>query len=362
MANPTFDNPALLELGGALQRYLARAWPHLDDFSIVDVQQIPGGASRETYRVAARFREQGIAVERGFILRRDPPSSLIDTDRAWEYRTYAAVYPTDVPVPEPLILEEDAPGELLRPFSITAEIPGCETSIANFASEDYASLREHIGTQKWQILGRLAAMDPQQLGVTEFMPTPAPAECAQRELDYWAGVIETDALQPQPIAAAAIRWLRRQSPPPAQKLCLVHGDFRSGNFLYDRAGTIRGVLDWEMAHIGDPLEDLAWSLDPLWGWPEQRLAGGLLPRRRAIEIWSKASGLDCDAAAFRWWQVFASVKALAIWISSTEDFANGSTKEPILAMAGWVMTDRQNRILLDRLAPGSTHRYAEPLI
>jgi len=142
----------------------------------------------------------------------------------------------------------------------------------------------------------------------------------------------------------------------------VHGDYRSGNFLYDPSGTIRGVLDWEMAHIGDPLEDLAWSLDPLWGWPERHLAGGLLPRRRALQIWQEASGLQIDADAFRWWQVFASIKGLAIWISSTEDFANGSTKEPILAMAGWVMTDRQNRILVDRLAPESEHRYTEPLL
>jgi aminoglycoside phosphotransferase (APT) family kinase protein len=266
-----------------------------------------------------------------------------------------------VPVPEPLILEEN-PGELQRPFSVSAEIPDCESNIANFNTPAYVSLKEHIGTQKWSILGRLAAMDPHALGVTQFMDAPARNDCARRELDYWAGVIAADALHPQPIAAAAIRWLRRAMPPPAQKLSLVHGDYRTGNFLYDSSGTIRGVLDWEMAHVGDPLEDLAWSLDPLWGWPERALAGGLLPRKRAIAIWEAVSGLTCDPAAFRWWQVFASVKALAIWISSTEDFANGSTKEPILAMAGWVMTDRQNRILVDRLAPDSSHRYAEALL
>jgi aminoglycoside phosphotransferase (APT) family kinase protein len=117
-----------------------------------------------------------------------------------------------------------------------------------------------------------------------------------------------------------------------------------------------------MAHVGDPLEDLAWSLDPLWAWPERTLAGGLLPRERAIAIWERASGLEVDREAFRWWQVFASLKGLAIWISSTEDFVNGESKEPILAVAGWIMTDRQNRILLDRLDPASTHDYAEPLL
>src|SRR5262249_12767733 len=174
--------PALAALGESAQRYLAQRWPHRKNFKITDVHQIPGGASREMYRLSAEFVEDGTVTRRGFILRRDPPSSLIDTDRAWEFRTYAAVHPTDVPVPEPLILEEN-PGELLRPFSITAEIAGCESSIANFNAPPYAALKEHIGTQKWSILGRLAAMDPAALGVTQFMDVPEKSGCALRELD-----------------------------------------------------------------------------------------------------------------------------------------------------------------------------------
>ena len=194
------------------------------------------------------------------------------------------------------------------------------------------------------------------------MDVPTREDCALRELDYWAGVIAADSLHPQPIAAAAIRWLKRELPRKAEKLCLVHGDYRSGNFLYDQTGTIRGILDWEMAHIGDPLEDLAWSLDPLWGWPERHLAGGSAAAPpRDPDLASGERHRSSIRDAFRWWQVFASIKGLAIWISSTEDFANGTTKEPILAMAGWVMTDRQNRILVDRLSPDSTYRYAEPL-
>ena len=117
----------------------------------------------------------------------------------------------------------------------------------------------------------------------------------------------------------------RELPPPGARLALVHGDYRTGNFLYAPDCTIRGVLDWEMAHIGDPLEDLAWSLDPLWAWPERHLAGGLLPRETAIRHWESSSGMRVDRDAFRWWQVFASLKGLAIWISSTEDFMNGET-------------------------------------
>jgi len=114
-----------------------------------------------------------------------------------------------------------------------------------------------------------------------------------------------------------------------------------------------------MCHLGDPLEDLAWSLDPLWSWPELELAGRLLPRADAIRIWERASGRAADRDALRWWQVFASVKALAIWISSSHDFVHGESKEPIIALPGWLMTDRQNRILVDRLSPVSRRRYTE---
>lgn len=344
------------DLATRIEVYLRRRWDE-PSLKIAGIHRIPGGASRETYRLSVETG-QG---QRGLILRRDPPSSLIDTERALEYRTYAAVYPTEIPVPEPLILEE-APGDLERPFSIMAEVPGCESSIAMLAMPPYSEVRETIGRNKWTVLGKLAALDPDKLGVAEFMDAPELERCASRELDYWAGVIEADALHPQPIAEAAIRWLRREGPPAATRLSLVHGDYRSGNFLFDTNGEIKAVLDWEMAHLGDPLEDLAWSLDPLWAWPEQHLAGGLLPREEAIRIWESASGLEVDRDVFRWWQVFASLKGLAIWISSAEDFVNGTTKEPILAVAGWLMTDRHNRILADRLAPNSPHRYAEPLL
>lgn len=336
-----------------LASYLSKRWSAA--VTVAQVEQIPGGASRETYRVKLRVDGE----PRGIILRRDPPSSLIDTERSLEYRTYEAAFRAGIPVPEPLLLEED-PAVLERPFSLMAEVTGCESAIANLALEPFAAVRETIARRKWTLLGELSRHDIDTLGVKDFMTVPA--HPAKHELDYWAGVIRADALSPQPVAEAAIRWLEGHLPAPSGELCLVHGDYRSGNFLYNDAGEIPALLDWEMAHIGDPLEDLAWSLDPLWGWPDRHLAGGLLPRAEAIALWEAASGRAVDRDAFRWWQVFASLKGLAIWISSSEDFANGTTKEPILAIAGWLMTDRQNRILVDRLRPDSPHQHTEPML
>lgn len=329
-----------------LGKFLAAKWSQ--EVQIRQVEKIFGGASRETFRLKVTVGDR----ERGLILRRDPPSSLIDTERKLEYGAYVAIYPTEIPVPEPIFLEDD-PAWLGQPFSVMAEIENAGTDVSALDE----STRRSIGEQKWKLLGRLAAMDPIALGFDALTEVPSLDQCATRELDYWTRVIEEDEIHPQPIAQAALRWLRGNMPPPAQKLSVVHGDYRTGNFLFTAGEGIKAILDWEMCHLGDPLEDLAWSLDPLWSWDQPALAGRLLPSDEAIGIWEESSGLAVDRKVFNWWRVFASIKALAIWISSSEDFHNGASKEAILAYAGWVMTDRQNRILLDYLSPLSTGEF-----
>jgi aminoglycoside phosphotransferase (APT) family kinase protein len=334
------------QLQAGLSSFLAAEW--LPGARVSDLARIPGGASRETWRLKAHA---GDAI-RGMVVRIDPETSLIDTDRRTEYRAMEAAFKAGLPAPETLFLEEDLRW-LGRPFSITAEVTGCQASPGGITLEH----RDAIGRQKWSLLGRIAALDPLTLGLADVMAATTPATCAMEQLDYWAKVIETDELHPNPVAHAAIRSLRRNPPPPAQKLSLVHGDYRTGNFLYSPDGEIKAILDWEMAHIGDPLEDLAWSLDPLWCWNEPDRAGGLLPHKEAVRIWEESAGLEVDPEAFRWWQVFAALKGIGIWISSSEDFHSGASKAPILAIAGWLMTDRQQRILVDYLSPHSMHRF-----
>jgi aminoglycoside phosphotransferase (APT) family kinase protein len=338
-------------LAAGLGRFLSDRWR--PGASAVDLSQIPGGASRETWRVRAVAGEES----RGMIVRIDPETSLIDTDRRTEYSAIEAAWRAGLPAPEPLFLVED-PQWIGRPFSITAEVPGCSASAADIPDQHRAKL----GRQKWALLGRIAALDPIAAGLGAVMPATTVQTCAMEQLEYWAKVIVDDALHPNPIAHAAIRWLRRHPPPPAAKLSLVHGDYRTGNFLFNPDGEIKAILDWEMAHIGDPLEDLAWSMDPLWCFHTPELAGTLLPHKEAVRCWEEGSGLTLDPVAFRWWQVFASVKGIGIWISSSEDFHRGTSKAPILAMAGWLMTDRQQRILADYLSPHSRRHFVEAVI
>jgi aminoglycoside phosphotransferase (APT) family kinase protein len=343
------------ELARRIERYAAARLGEVEIVEVTRLERIHGGASRETYRVGLRLRRRGREEEEArWILRRDPEGSLIETERRNEFEAYRAFYGTSVPVPRPLWLEED--GQWLdRPFFVMEEVPDCEASPQAILGPPYGEHLERIGEQAWTILGRIAAMDPKTLGLTDRMEPPAPEECWRRELSRWERVIDEDEPGPQPIGRAAIRWLRRSPPPPPAKVAVVHADYRTGNFLVDRGGTVRAILDWEMAHLGDPLEDLAWSLNRIWCWARDDRVGGLLAKEEAIRIWERSSGLRADPRALHWWELFSSVKGLAIWLSSGREYAQGRNRDPLLAFTGWWLPNAQDRVILEtmgHLRPG----------
>lgn len=355
-------DPAFAALAERFSDYLETHMPEVQTADVESIERIHGGASRETFRVRVHLRKDAAmpGETRGLILRRDPTGSLIDTEREVEFNAYRAFHGTSVPVPEALFLETD-PKWLDRPFFVMSEIEA-GTAASPFAADPYGGLAGVVGEQFWTHLGAIAAADPRANGLAESMEMPAPETCWERELAYWEGVIDADELEPHPIARAAIRKLRRHPPPPAQKVGVVHGDYRTGNFLYDETGRITAILDWEMCHLGDPLEDLAWALDPLWAAAGPELPGSLIPRDEAIALWEKASGLKADPQALSWWQLFSHVKGLGIWISSSHEYATGSNKDPVLAFSGLYCTARHNAIVAERLLADfeAAHGAEEP--
>ena len=336
------------ELAPRIAAYAKRRLPQAADVEAFDVERIHGGASRETYRLRLRYRDGAETIERRLILRRDPPGSLIETDRAIEFAAYRAFHGSAVPVPEALWLEDD-PAHLDYPFFVMQELAGFDASPQNILMPPYAAHHEKLAQQKWSILGAIAQADPQKLGLLETMKPVERDQAWRRELDHWTRVIDEDELAPQPIIRAAIRFLERNPPPPPLRLHVVHGDYRTGNFLYDKEGNVRGILDWELAHLGDPLEDLAWSLNRVWGWARDGRVGGLTSKENAIRIWEAASGLRADPEALRWWELFSSVKGLAIWVSSAREYQTGKNKDPVLALSGWWLTNAQDRAALETL-------------
>lgn len=334
------------DISAPLQRYLTEKLA-ASDLVVSNLARIPGGASRETYRFRVSYERDGARIERPLILRRDPPASLIETERSTEFRAYQAFHRLGLPVPEPIALELEGVA-LERPFFIMEEIENCSVG-SILTPEPYGAHREETGEQFFTALGRIAAADPEALGLSDFDGAKDPAQCWSYEVARWQKVIDEDEREPQPIARAAIRWLKRNPPPPAQKVSVVHGDYRTGNFLFDVEGNIRAILDWEMAHLGDPLEDLGWALDPLWAHGDPSRPAGTIPRERAIAIWEKASELKCDPRALYWWEIFASLKGLAIWISAAREYAEGRNSDPVNAFSGWYCLAFHNHVLAERL-------------
>jgi aminoglycoside phosphotransferase (APT) family kinase protein len=314
---------------------------------VSSIRRFHGGASRETY---------GLDIEvdgtpQGIIVRRDPVASLINTERALEFAAYASFEGGDVPVPKVICLVED-PSVIGAPFFVMERIDGGKAESA-FDMAAYGDLRASIGKEFFTLLGRIGARDAASSPLADVTGLPAPDECWRQEIDYWESVLDKDELEPHPIARAAIRWLHRTPPPPAERLSVVHGDYRNGNVMHDGEGQIIAVLDWEMAHIGDAHEDLAWALDPMWNLQDPSRAAGLIPRDQAIRLWERESGLRFDAATFRWWEMFATVKGLVIWISAAKAFVDGSNSDPILAFSGIYPLARANALLAERLGGAS---------
>lgn len=328
-------------IGPQIEAYLSRVWG--TQVVIRDLARIPGGASRETYRFDAFVDGD----RRRLILRREPKAGLIETESETEFRAYQSAAGV-LPVPGAVALERDG-AELERPFFLMERIDDGQV-ISPF---DRAGFGEHaaaLGEQFFTGLGRLAALDTAGTPIAAHLPAPAPGECWRIALDYWEGVIGEDAFLPQPIVRAAIRWLRANPPPPAQRIALVHGDYRSGNMMHDGAGRMLAMFDWEMAHLGDPLEDLGWALNPIWDHFQAGSACGMVSQERALEIWRAASGLEVDRAALDWWLMFNSVKGAAIWLSAFREFVDGGHSDPVLGLSGWYVGRRQDAVIAAALA------------
>ena len=335
------------DLARRFASYAEQKMPGVDRATVQHLERIHGGASRETYRIKLKTEGALGQQEHRLILRRDPIGSLIETDRENEFLAYRAFHGSGVPVPEAYFLEADE-SVLDRPFFVMEEITG-GAAASPFAENPYGANRDKVGQQFWSILGQIHSR-PVSEELRSAMDVPEPDKCWERELKHWEGVIDGDELEPHPIARAAIRKLRRDPPPPAERICVVHGDYRTGNFLVDEPGNIIAVLDWEMAHLGDPYEDLGWATDPLWAFNDASHPGSMIKTKDAIAIWEGETGLKFNPEAHAWWSLFNMVKGLAIWISSSKEFADGKNQDPVLAFSGWYCTTAHNQHLVKRLA------------
>jgi aminoglycoside phosphotransferase (APT) family kinase protein len=316
-----------------IQDYLQSKMPGASDITVANLQRIPGGASRETWSFDASWSENGATVNEGLIIRRDPDASLLETDRDVEFRVVQAVY-GKVPVPKTYWIETDG-AALDRPFFVMGRIDGCETSPSKVLMDPrYFTARERMAREFVDVLAAIHAVDWRDCGL-DFLEPPASVErCALTEIERWEEIIDRDSLEPQPVLRAGLRWLRHHLPPPASKIALVHADYRTGNFLAAPDGEIKGILDWEMTHLGDPMEDVGWVCMRPWRWLGNELIGGMMDREDFYKMYEEASGLEVDKEAVRFWEVLGNIKFAGIFVTGARSFCDGRTRSPLMALLG----------------------------
>ena len=156
-----------------------------------------------------------------------------------------------------------------------------------------------------------------------FLPRPqADASPAAAELARYESLFRALAPEPHPAFELALRWLAARLP-VADRRTLVHGDYRVGNVIFGPEG-LRAVIDWEMVHVGDPMEDVGWLCVRAWRFgADARPVGGLSDRARFFAAYEHAGGGAVDPAAVRWWEVFGNLKWGIICIMQMQTFLAG---------------------------------------
>ncbi len=114
-------------------------------------------------------------------------------------------------------------------------------------------------------------------------------------------------LQPEPAFSFGLRWLEDHAPSEPERCAIVHGDARNGNLIVSDQGLV-GILDWEGAHIGDPLDDVAWPCTRMWRFGEDELTVGGLARVSALREGYEAGGGTWDEERFRWWRALGTLR------------------------------------------------------
>lgn len=283
--------------------------PSATGVTITGLHRSSQGLSRENWPFELQWTEAGEQRRLPLLLRRDPLGSVLETERRIEFTVLKALEGACVPAPRALFL--DPTGDALgRPAIVMEQMDGiCDYLVLNGGNlqlDHPARLR--LAQDLCDILADIHALDWRAKGL-QTLSHSALEPGALRELEFWEAYLARQVLEPHPEMTEVARWLRRNAPRP-QRVVLVHGDFKPGNVLLAPDGKVQAVLDWELAHPGDPMEDLGWVTNP-YRAAEHIIPGAWEPRDLVARYESR-TGLKVDPDQLRYWQVFTNFKLAAI--------------------------------------------------
>jgi len=289
--------------------------------TIDGLRRLSGGASRETWSFDA---VEPNGTLHPLVLRRDPGTNIGQSDRSTEYALLVAAGAAGVAVPRVRLLL--APGDDLGQGFVMDRIEG-ETIPRRILRDDtYATARPRLAAQAGAIAAHIHAVP------TAGLPD-MPVNGALAQVDQYRSLLDAFR-EPHPAFELGLRRLEEHAPAPRAEPALVHGDFRNGNFIVDTNG-IAAVLDWELAHLGDPIEDLGWLCVKSWRFGvADRIAGGFGDLDDLLDAYEQAGGTRPDVDTVRWWVALGTLKWGVICIGQAMTHLNGIVRNVELAVLG----------------------------
>lgn len=278
------------------------------------------GRSRENWSFDLAYRDDGTKREEPLMLRRDPLGGLVETERSKEFAILRALEAASVPAPAGRWL--DAEGQWFeRPSLIMRREPG---AVDYYVLNGPLPFQERVALAErfCDLLAQVHSVDWRGSDLTQIFTDPG-ANAALAELDQWEAVLRADQREPYPELDLAIQWMRT-APPTAQATVLVHGDYKPGNILLEGTRVV-ALLDWELAHLGDPMEDVGWVTQPLR--KREHIIPGAWEESQFYERYQEATGFTVNKEHVRWWQVFATLRTAVMQVSGLRSFLDGRSQQ-----------------------------------
>lgn len=279
--------------------------------ALISCQQLSAGASQETYCITLKNQ----SGETKLALRRSQPtaqsgSSVGAITLETEAQLFQLAGANDIPGPA-VVYVLQATDELGVGF-IMEWLDGETMGQRINRSEELAAIRAKLAHDCGEILGRIHLLDWQDTQLANSLPQIEPTELVD---ETWA--LYRDLNVPVPMIDYTWRWLKDNLPQDTRRT-LVHGDFRNGNLMVTPTG-INAVLDWELAHIGDPARDLGWLCVNSWRFGSRDLpVGGFGSTADLLSGYRAATGIEISQQTLTFWQVFGSFW----WAMATLQMAN----------------------------------------
>ena len=327
-SQPLTPLAGLPDIRARLVRFLAAKLGR--EFKLHHLGYLAGGASKEQFVFELEYPGAAQPREK-LVLRRDPCEGITPTDREREFQLLRA-FEGIVPVPSARWLDQQ--GEFFgRPALICRFVSGVQKpqhlsgNVTGLGILFPPATRQHMADKFVGALARIHTADLHSADLSAFHRPPAgTAQAEEMHLDWWARVWFEDRLEEVPLMTITERWLRRQVP-TLDVVSLVHGDYRSGNFLFDEATCkITAILDWELAHFGDRHCDLAWIIFQAFLMRDehgQLLCSGMLSRAEMLALYRAKSGLTVDEDKLRYFEIFMLWKGVIIVLASAPRVALG---------------------------------------